>query len=145
MHAASVVLAIHHFNASGQILSALADLCLLVPQLKGIDGRAPQGVGSVSLFDTTRAKFTRSRHSKYGQIDSSSLIGAWPLFVGGVIGLVNSVNERDLSLLVSAKFDFNVMWFHKTSNITNMITLTLACPGNNLNTITLTLACPRNN
>ena len=27
--------------------------------------------------------------------------GAWPLLVGGVICLVNSVNERDLSLLNS--------------------------------------------
>ena len=25
--------------------------------------------------------------------------GAWPFLVGGVISLVNSVNERDLSLL----------------------------------------------
>jgi hypothetical protein len=28
--------------------------------------------------------------------------GAWPFLVGGVICLVNSVNERDLSLLISA-------------------------------------------
>ena len=27
--------------------------------------------------------------------------GAWPFLVGGVICLVNSVNERDLSLLTS--------------------------------------------
>ncbi len=27
--------------------------------------------------------------------------GAWPFLVGGVIRLVNSVNERDLSLLTS--------------------------------------------
>ena len=27
--------------------------------------------------------------------------GAWPFFVGGVICLVNSVNERDLNLLIS--------------------------------------------
>ncbi len=34
--------------------------------------------------------------------------GAWPFLVGGVICLVNSVNERDLSLLTSqANFD----WF----------------------------------
>ena len=32
--------------------------------------------------------------------------GAWPFLVGGVICLVNSVNERDLSLLTSrADFD----------------------------------------
>ncbi len=27
--------------------------------------------------------------------------GAWPFLVGGAICLVNSVNERDLSLLIS--------------------------------------------
>lgn len=30
--------------------------------------------------------------------------GAWPFLVGGVICLVNSVNERDLSLLNSGGF-----------------------------------------
>ena len=30
--------------------------------------------------------------------------GAWPFLVGGVICLVNSVNERDLSLLNSGVF-----------------------------------------
>ena len=30
--------------------------------------------------------------------------GAWPFLVGGVICLVNSVNERDLSLLNSATY-----------------------------------------
>ena len=30
--------------------------------------------------------------------------GAWPFLVGGVICLVNSVNERDLSLLTSHAF-----------------------------------------
>ena len=62
-------------------------------KLKGIDGRAPPGVASVALFDTTREKLTRSRHSKDGQVDSSFLVGQWPLFVGGVVGLVHSVNE----------------------------------------------------
>ncbi len=32
--------------------------------------------------------------------------GAWPFLVGGVICLVNSVNERDLSLLISLTNDF---------------------------------------
>ena len=32
--------------------------------------------------------------------------GAWPFLVGGVICLVNSVNERDLSLLNSYAKDF---------------------------------------
>ena len=31
--------------------------------------------------------------------------GAWPFLVGGVICLVNSVDERDLSLLNSANYD----------------------------------------
>ena len=30
--------------------------------------------------------------------------GAWPFLVGGVICLVNSVNERDLSLLTSLAY-----------------------------------------
>jgi hypothetical protein len=34
--------------------------------------------------------------------------GAWPFLVGGVICLVNSVNERDLSLLTSR---FNLYCF----------------------------------
>ena len=60
--------------------------------------RAPPGVASVVLFDTTREKLSRPRHSKDGQIDISFLIGAWPLFVGGVVCLVNSVNGRDCLL-----------------------------------------------
>ncbi len=31
--------------------------------------------------------------------------GAWPFVVGGVICLVNSVNERDLNLLTSPAFN----------------------------------------
>ena len=34
--------------------------------------------------------------------------GAWPFLVGGVICLVNSVNERDLNLLNSVQSNF---WF----------------------------------
>ena len=64
-------------------------------KLKGNDGRAPPGVASVVLFDTTREKLTRSRNSKDGQIDSSFLIGARPLFGGGVIGPVDSAGGRD--------------------------------------------------
>ena len=33
--------------------------------------------------------------------------GAWPFLVGGVICLVNSVNERDLNLLTSCA-DLNI-------------------------------------
>ncbi len=32
--------------------------------------------------------------------------GAWPFLVGGVICLVNSDNERDLSLLISNANDY---------------------------------------
>ena len=37
--------------------------------------------------------------------------GAWPFLVGGVICLVNSVNERDLSLLNSVHIRKNVLDF----------------------------------
>ncbi len=38
--------------------------------------------------------------------------GAWPFLVGGVICLVNSVNERDLNLLISyANFGGNLNRF----------------------------------
>ena len=36
--------------------------------------------------------------------------GAWPFLVGGVICLVNSVNERDLNLLTSRPVN-NGMYF----------------------------------
>jgi hypothetical protein len=32
--------------------------------------------------------------------------GAWPFLVGGVICLVNSVNERDLNLLTSLRVNY---------------------------------------
>ena len=34
--------------------------------------------------------------------------GAWPFLVGGVICLVNSVNERDLDLLNSSKYPSDI-------------------------------------
>ncbi len=37
--------------------------------------------------------------------------GAWPFLVGGVICLVNSVNERDLDLLNSLKNSFEFFLF----------------------------------
>ena len=37
--------------------------------------------------------------------------GAWPFLVGGVICLVNSVNERDLSLLNSNNACFRLVNF----------------------------------
>jgi hypothetical protein len=37
--------------------------------------------------------------------------GAWPFLVGGVICLVNSVNERDLSLLNSCAFSLRAVYF----------------------------------
>ena len=36
--------------------------------------------------------------------------GAWPFLVGGVICLVNSVNERDLNLLTSS-YSYRVGYF----------------------------------
>ena len=36
--------------------------------------------------------------------------GAWPFLVGGVICLVNSVNERDLNLLTSRSVN-NALYF----------------------------------
>ena len=36
--------------------------------------------------------------------------GAWPFLVGGVICLVNSVNERDLSLLYSVANGFSFVF-----------------------------------
>ena len=36
--------------------------------------------------------------------------GAWPFLVGGVICLVNSVNERDLDLLNSSAKDSSLVW-----------------------------------
>nr|XP_027192640.1 uncharacterized protein LOC113787721 [Cicer arietinum] len=51
-------------------------------KLKGIDGRAPPGVEPALFLDSMGG-------------------GAWPFLVGGAICLVNSVNERDLSLLNS--------------------------------------------
>jgi hypothetical protein len=36
--------------------------------------------------------------------------GAWPFLVGGVICLVNSVNERDRDLLNSAVNDASLSW-----------------------------------
>ena len=35
--------------------------------------------------------------------------GAWPFLVGGVICLVNSVNERDRSLLNNHSNDFSLL------------------------------------
>ena len=37
--------------------------------------------------------------------------GAWPFLVGGVICLVNSVNERDYHLLNSSNFLFEIFCF----------------------------------
>jgi hypothetical protein len=37
--------------------------------------------------------------------------GAWPFLVGGVICLVNSVNERDLSLLTSHANFYSRLYF----------------------------------
>ncbi len=73
-------------------------------KLKGIDGRAPPGVELAAQFDPTRENLPGP---DIGRIDRLIALldsmggGAWPFLVGGVICLVNSVNERDLSLLTS--------------------------------------------
>ena len=43
-------------------------------------------------------------------ITSCVVCGAWPFLVGGVICLVNSVNERDLNLLTSTRIS-NLRYF----------------------------------
>lgn len=48
--------------------------------------------------------------------------GAWPFLVGGVICLVNSVNERDLNLLTSllmtnGGYFLEGLWFDKTMEV----------------------------
>lgn len=42
--------------------------------------------------------------------------GAWPFLVGGVICLVNSVNERDLSLLTSSALSFGSMFLLRVAS-----------------------------
>ena len=44
----------------------------------------------------------------YSDIPSHELTGAWPFLVGGVICLVNSVNERDPSLLNNSVNDLSL-------------------------------------
>ncbi len=45
--------------------------------------------------------------------------GAWPFLVGGVICLVNSVNERDLNLL-NSKFMNNEFYFLEGLHVSSM-------------------------
>jgi hypothetical protein len=46
--------------------------------------------------------------------------GAWPFLVGGVICLVNSVNERDLSLLTSIALFEEYMLLRGTIRVQRM-------------------------
>jgi hypothetical protein len=46
--------------------------------------------------------------------------GAWPFLVGGVICLVNSVNERDLSLLTSVALLEGYMLLRGTIRVQRM-------------------------
>ncbi len=71
-------------------------------KLKGIDGRAPPGVEPAAQFDTTRENLPGPDIVRIDRLKiflDSMGGGAWPFLVGGVICLVNSVNERDLDLL----------------------------------------------
>ena len=73
-------------------------------KLKGIDGRAPPGVELAAQFDSTRENLPGPDTVRIDRLKiflDSVGGGAWPFLVGGVICLVNSVNERDLSLLTS--------------------------------------------
>ncbi len=73
-------------------------------KLKGIDGRAPPGVEPAAQFDPTRENLPGPDIVRIGRLKlflDSVDGGAWPFLVGGVICLVYSVNERDLSLLNS--------------------------------------------
>jgi len=68
-------------------------------KLKGIDGRAPPGVEPAARENLPGPDIVRIDRLKIF-LDSMGG-GAWPFLVGGVICLVNSVNERDLDLLNS--------------------------------------------
>ncbi len=71
-------------------------------KLKGIDGRAPPGVEPAAQFDPTRENLPGPDIVRIDRLKiflDSMGGGAWPFLVGGVICLVNSVNERDLHLL----------------------------------------------
>ena len=73
-------------------------------KLKGIDGRAPPGVELAAQFDSTRETLPGPDIVRIARLKiflDSMGGGAWPFLVGGVICLVNSVNERDLILLNS--------------------------------------------
>ncbi len=78
-------------------------------KLKGIDGRAPPE-WSLRLNLTQHGK-THQVQTQLGLTDWELFLdsvggGAWPFLVGGVICLVNSDNERDLSLLISDANDY---------------------------------------
>jgi hypothetical protein len=71
-------------------------------KLKGIDGRAPPGVEPAAQFDSTRENLPGPDIVRIDRLKiflDSMGGGAWPFLVGGVICLVNSVNERDFDLL----------------------------------------------
>ncbi len=75
-------------------------------KLKGIDGRAHQE-WSLRLNLTTRGNLPGPDIVRIDRLKiflDSMGGGAWPFLVGGVICLVNSVNERDLGLLNSPVF-----------------------------------------
>ena len=77
-------------------------------KLKGIDGRAPPGVELAAQFDSTRENLPGPDTVRIDRLKiflDSVGGGAWPFLVGGVICLVNSVNERDLDLLNSSTKD----------------------------------------
>lgn len=70
--------------------------------------------GACGLIWLNTGKLTRARHGwdwqKWELFLDSMGGGAWPFLVGGVICLVNSVNERDLNLLNRSRI-FNLVSF----------------------------------
>ena len=81
-------------------------------KLKEIDGRAPPGVEPAAQFDSTRENLPGQdivRIDRLRIFHDSMSGGAWSFLVGGVICLVNSDNERDLSLLNSLTYLLSII------------------------------------
>jgi hypothetical protein len=71
-------------------------------KLKGIDGRAPQGMEPAAQFDSTRGNLPGPDTVRIDRLEifqDSVGGGAWPLVVGGVICLLDWGNGRDLDVM----------------------------------------------
>ena len=70
--------------------------------LKGIYRKAPPGMEPAAYFDSTRGNVSSPNMQttdRWIELFDSMGSGAWPFLTGGVRCLVNSVFERDVSLL----------------------------------------------